>query len=373
MTNLWRSRVALESLRLLALVRAYLRYRDPRRRQSGRHLTEFHERIWREAAERFGANYEPLGYGILEILLDGARVRAVENTCSIDDPVTTTIANNKLLTYRLLGATGLATPRHTGFSLTDAVKAFAFLESSRRDCVVKPAIGTGGGRGVTTGIGRGSQLARAAAAASVYGDELLIEEQVEGDNYRLLYLDGVLLDAFARKLPTVVADGRSTVAKLVERANADRLRHGSGLSQVLLTVDLDMRRTLAKQGLSLRSIPAEGRAVTLKTVINENRGADNTSATHLLCDSIVEDGARAARALHIRFAGIDIITRDPGVPLAESGGVVLEVNATPNLYFHYHKQDGGFPVAVHVLERLLAAPSNPDRWLMSEAGDPPVA
>jgi D-alanine-D-alanine ligase-like ATP-grasp enzyme len=294
-------------------------------------------------------------------------VRAVENTCSIDDPVTIAIANNKLLTYRLLGETGLSVPRHAGFALTDAVKAFAFLESSRRDCVVKPAIGTGGGRGVTTGITRSSQLARAAAAASVYGDELLIEEQVEGDNYRLLYLDGVLLDAFVRKLPTVVADGRSTVAKLVERANADRLRHGSELSQVLLTVDLDMQRTLAKQGLSLRSIPAEGRVVTLKTVINENRGADNTSATHLLCDSVVEDGARAARALHVRLAGIDIITRDPGVPLAESGGVVLEVNTTPNFYFHYHKQDGRFPVAAHVLERLLAAPSNPDRWLMSDS------
>ena len=343
---------------MLALVRAYLRHRDPRRRQSGQYLTAFYERVWREAAELLGAKYEPLGYGILEILLDGARVRAVENTCSIEDPVTIAIAGNKLLTYRLLGEAGLSVPRYAGFALTDAAKAFAFLESSRRDCVVKPAIGTGGGRGVTTGITRSSQLARAAAAASVYGDELLIEEQVEGDNYRLLYLDGVLLDAFVRKLPTVVADGRSTVAKLVEGANADRLRHGSELSQVLLTVDLDMQRTLAKQGLSLRSIPAEGRVVTLKTVINENRGADNTSATHLLCDSVVEDGARAARALHVRLAGIDIITRDPGVPLAESGGVVLEVNTTPNFYFHYHKQDGGFPVAVHVLERLLAAPSN---------------
>ena len=343
---------------MLSLARAYLRHRDPRRRQSGQYLTAFYERVWREAAELLGAKYEPLGYGILEILLDGARVRALENTCSIEDPVTIAIAGNKLLTYRLLGEAGLSVPRYAGFALTDAAKAFAFLESSRRECVVKPAIGTGGGRGVTTGITRSSQLARAAAAASVYGDELLIEEQVEGDNYRLLYLDGVLLDAFVRKLPTVVADGRSTVAKLVEGANADRLRHGSELSQVLLTVDLDMQRTLAKQGLSLRSIPAEGRVVTLKTVINENRGADNTSATHLLCDSIVEDGARAARALHVRLAGIDIITRDPGVPLAESGGVVLEVNATPNFYIHYHKQDGGFPVAVHVLERLLAAPSN---------------
>ena len=31
----------------------------------------------------------------------------------------------------------------------------------------------------------------------------------------------------------------------------------------------------------------------------------------------------------------------------------LEVNGTPNLYFHYHKSDGCFPVAVHLLRRLL--------------------
>src|SRR5205823_1628012 len=114
----------------------------------------------------------------------------------------------------------------------------------------------------TTGVRRRSHLALAAAAAAVYGDDLLIEEQLKGDNYRLLYLDGVLLDAYVRQPPTVVGDGRSTVARLVRRANSDRLSRGSGLSQVLLTIDLDMRRTLAKQGLSLRSVPPAGAVVT---------------------------------------------------------------------------------------------------------------
>ncbi|MDB5302737.1 MAG: hypothetical protein JWM97_286, partial [Phycisphaerales bacterium] len=66
------------------------------------------------------------------------------------------------------------------------------------------------------------------------------------------------------------------------------------------------------------------------------------------------DCARAVRALGVRFAGIDLITRDPGVPLAESGGVILEVNGTPNLYYHYKKKDGAFPVAVHLLKHLAA-------------------
>jgi cyanophycin synthetase len=354
MTDLSRHPWVLGAHHLVALARAFVRHQDEDRKAAGKHLTDFYERVWREAAAHLGASYTPLGSGIAEILLGGIRTRVVGTTCPIDDPVTLAVASDRPLTYQLLARNGLTTPRCAEFSFREIDRAVAFLESVGRECVVKPAKGTGGGRGVTTGIRRRSHLAPAAAAAAVYGDELLIEEQLEGDNYRLLYLDGVLLDAFVRRPPTVVADGRSRVAGLVRRANADRLGRGSGLSQVLLTVDQDMRRTLAKQGLSLRSVPPAGTVVTLKTVVNENCGSDNASAAHLLCDSIVEDGAQAADALQVRLAGVDVVTRDPSVPLAESGGAILEVNTTPGFYYHYHKRDGSFPVAVHVLGKLLA-------------------
>ena len=353
MKAIWHNRWVLKGLHMLALAQAFRRHRNPRRRQSGAHHSAFYERAWRDAAAELGASYEALGGGIGEIGLDGARIRVCENTCPIDDPVTLAVAGDKALTYRLLTAAGLPVPRHATFRLDDLGPAAAFLAATARHGVVKPAGGTGGGRGVTTGVRRPSDLARAAAAAAVYNDELLIEEQVDGDNYRLLYLDGVLLDAFVRRAPSVVGDGRSSVAHLVRRANEDRLTHGWGLSQALLTVDLDMERTLARRGLSLQSVPEEGQVVPVKTVVNENQGADNATATTLLCDAIVADGARAARAVGVRLAGVDVITRDPGVPLAESGGVILEVNTPPNYYFHYHKSDGCFPLAVVVLERLL--------------------
>jgi D-alanine-D-alanine ligase-like ATP-grasp enzyme len=359
MPEFWSSLVTLEALHAFALGRAYLRYRDPRRRASGAYLTAFYEQAWREAAEAVGARYEPIGDGILDIVRDGVRVRACENVSSVDDPVTTTLAGNKRLTYKLLVEAGVPTPRYDVFTFRTIARAFAFLQEVSKPCVVKPSAGTGGGRGVTTGITRRSELARAAAASSVYHDEFLIEEQVAGDNYRLLFLDGELLDAFVRKLPSVVGDGRSTVAKLVAKANADRLRSGTGVSQVLMTTDLDMKRTLARQGLSLRSVPTVGAEVTLKMVVNENRGADNTTATHRLCPGVVEAAARAAAALDVRLAGVDVITPDPSRLLGESGGAVIEVNTSPNFYFHYHKGDGCYPVAVHLLERLLNVPEGP--------------
>ena len=345
--------LTLRALYTAAMGNAYLRYRNPRRRKADGHRVAFYDRAWREAAEELGATFEPLGAGVSEIALGEVRTRVIENTCAIDDPVTLAVLADKALTHRILAAEGVPVPRHAPFSFKQSARAMEFLRHTAADCVVKPAAGTGGGRGVTTGVRTAWQLAAAAASAAVYTDDLLVEEQVPGDNYRLLYLDGQLVDAFVRRPPAVVGDGRSTVAALVRQANDERLNREAGVSQVLLTVDPDMVRTLARQDLTLRSVPAAGKRVVLKTVVNENAGADNTTATRLLCRSIVDDCARAVRALRVRLAGVDVITPNPTVPLQESGGVVLEVNAPPNFYYHYHKQDGVFPVAKHVLRRLL--------------------
>jgi hypothetical protein len=47
--------LVLRGLSLIAMTRAFLRYRNPRCRAIGRHHTAFYERIWREAAARMGA------------------------------------------------------------------------------------------------------------------------------------------------------------------------------------------------------------------------------------------------------------------------------------------------------------------------------
>jgi cyanophycin synthetase len=353
MSNAFVQSLVLRGLYTTAMFGAFLRYRNPRRQEIGRHQTEFYERAWRDAAKELGGTWERLAVGIGEIDVDGVKTRVADSVSQVDDPVTLAVLHNKPLTHQILAAERLPVPRHTTFFLNDIAPAADFLRSIGRDCVVKPAGGTGGGRGITTGVRTRWHLLRAAAAAAVYADRLLIEEQLAGENYRLLYLDGELIDAFVRRPPTVVGDGRSTVARLIDAANEDRRRSAGRVSQVALTVDLDMRRTLARDGHGLRSIPAAGRSVVVKTVVNENAGADNSTATHQLCDAVVDAGKMAVRALRIRFAGIDIITPDPAVPLECAGGAIIEVNGTPNLYFHYHKRDGAFPVAVHLLRRLL--------------------
>ena len=78
--DLSQNRVVLGALYLHALGRAFLRHKDPRRREAGRHRAEFYERAWREAAARLGAVYEPLGADVGEIRLGDARTRVSENS-----------------------------------------------------------------------------------------------------------------------------------------------------------------------------------------------------------------------------------------------------------------------------------------------------
>jgi cyanophycin synthetase len=201
------------------------------------------------------------------------------------------------------------------------------------------------------------QLRRARLRAARLHGDLLIERQVPGDVLRLLFFDGELLDVIRRRPPAVTGDGRSTILELIAAENERRFAAAAGERPWLLRADLDAVFTLEAAGLRLSSVPAAGERVAIKTAVSQNGPDDNESLAAAVGDALVADAARAAAAVGVRLAGVDVITRDPGTALRRSGGAVLEVNATPGLHYHYDVRDQAqaVPVAELILERLLAA------------------
>lgn len=370
------------------LTRVLIRQRtSTARRTERRHQDAYYRDLWIDAAAHVGADAHALDDGALEVTLGTSVVRVRGTHCSIDDREVLQRAGDKVLVHRLLGEAGLPAPEHVTFTLAEFERAREFLAGVPGDCVVKPGQDSAAGSGVTTlvrsprdlvaaaavaaGVGaRSSRVARAKGRvcrlAVTYGQlaavPLLIERQVVGGNYRLLYLDGELVDAIRRGVPSVVGDGRSNVGDLVERLNAHRLRAGGVIGQSLVRRDLDCERTLADQGLTFASVPAAGVEVRIKTTINQSAADTNHPARHELCASIVEQAARAAEIVGVRWAGVDVITPDPTVALARSGGRILEVNTTPGLAMHHHGRPGQVEPAKVLLERLLgSAPAAPVR------------
>jgi hypothetical protein len=324
--------------------------------------TSVYRRLWTQAAAAVGADeVEGLPGGILEIRRGQVRTRVWEHLAPLDDAVTLRLALDKRAVHKLLVCAGLPVPTYLEFSYEQWREAAAFLARAPEACVVKPAQGTGGGDLTTCDVRSANELMRARLRAGRGPGTLLIEHQTAGPVYRLLFLDGELLDVVRQVSPSIEGDGRSTIDDLIRTENRRRVAAFGDAGISPLRVDLDCIFTLAHAGLSLSSILDLGERRAVKTATNEGRLEDAQTARDELCEEIVDEARRAVAAVGVRVAGVDLITRDPSRPLRATGGIINEVNGTPGLHRHYQVADreNVLPVAVPILARLLEVAALP--------------
>jgi D-aspartate ligase len=317
---------------------------------------EAYERIWSEAAAAAGARLQRLGPGLFAISRGDVTTRVFQQMVDLDDPVTLKVALDKSLVHQLMADAGLAIPEHQEFAVRDPSPALAFLARCGGPCVVKPAAGSGGGHGTTAGVLTPAELMRARLNAATGGERLLIERQAIGAVYRLLLLDGELLDV-VRSLPGhLTGDGHATIESLIFAENERRVKAKGAARLSVLGVNLDMMLALEHAGLTLSSVPPLGHRVSIGAVTNNNALDDNETFRGDLSPELVAQARSAQEAVGLRLAGVDVITADPSRPLSETGGVINEVNGTPGLHHHYLVADAerATRVAIPVLERLLS-------------------
>jgi D-alanine-D-alanine ligase-like ATP-grasp enzyme len=347
----------LDALRTVGVRRA-LRARRADREERNSRLAAAHAatylRIWGDAAAAAGAELSELGGGFLLISRGGVETIVRDHLVMLNDPVTSALALDKAIVHRLLIEQGVPVPEYVQAPREAPEQAFAFLRAAQGPCVVKPADGTSGGTGVTCGVERTDDLRRAWLRAARWDRRVLVERQTPGEEYRLLFLQGELLDAVRRGRPRILGDGAATVAELIDAENERRLNALERDVSRLIGIDLDCELAVRRQGLTLRSVPERGRAVTVKSTVGENGAGDNATS-QALSPELVSQAAAAVELLRLDFAGIDLIAADPARSLTAGAGTILEINATPGLHYHYQvaDRDRAVAVAVPILERLL--------------------
>ncbi len=339
-----------------------VRYAWQRWREEGRRArlgTEPQEaayrRIWSEAAAALGAELREPEPGRFEVSAGAVTVRLERRRVPIDPDAALSAAFDKPRHYALLRAAGVPVPEHLEYGPATFSRAEEFRAARGQPCVVKPARDTGGGSGVTTGVRSQEDLARATLRAARGTAELLVEPGCPGEVYRVLVLDGEILDVIRRRPPRVIGNGRDTVAELIRSENRRRMAADPLERARLLKVDLDSVIALRDQGLRLSSVPAAGQVVIVKRVTNQNAARDNETVRGPLAEALREELLAAVAATGLRLAGVDVVTPDLTRPLAEAGGAVIEVNGDPALRHHYAVADPGRAtrVAIPVLRRAL--------------------
>ena len=318
------------------------------------------DEMWLEAAAELGAETRRLTPTLREFRRgdDVAHV-AYLTTTPLTDQATFELTHDKQTSLGLLAAAGIPVPEHVVVEGRDAAAATEFLQRVGGPLVVKP-VRSKGGSGVVGHVSTEPQLKRALQNARRYDRSVLIERQIEGDSYRLLYLDGKLLDVIRRPPPMLEGDGVSTIRKLVRLEYERRIAAGGdSAGWKPFDLDLDCLTVLEHGGHDLDSVLAAGELIPIKSATNYT-GPDATETYRgALSDGLLAAAAASVDVLGPRLAGVDLITTDPTVSLEEAGGVVLEVNALPGLLHHYQVADRerATRVAIPVLERLLERPT----------------
>lgn len=260
-------------------------------------------------------------------------------------------ASDKDGTKRILAENHIPVPK--GMVITKKTSLANCMDNLKFPLVVKPLDGNHG-RGITTYITNEQQLEHAFDYAKKHSEEVIVEQHINGRDYRFLLVNFKLV-AVAMRLPArVVGDGRSSIRTLVDQVNKDP-RRGQGHEKELTVIRLDDATIsrLASLGYTPEDVLPAKQVLDLKDTANISTGGTAEDVTDLVHPDNVFLAERVARLMDLDICGIDIMTPDVAQPITATHGAVLEVNAGPGLRMHLAPTVGrGRNVAAPIIDML---------------------
>ena len=268
------------------------------------------------------------------------------------------LASDKEETNKILATLGLPVPKQ------ELVQSEAQAARAARrigfPVVTKPYNGNHG-RGISIRLMTEEEAAKGYLVAREHSRSVIVETFLEGDDHRLLVVNGELVAATRRTPGHVTGDGASTVSQLIDVVNQDP-RRGVGHEKVLTRLELDAQAEsmLARAGLVADSVPAAGQIVYLRSTANLSTGGTATDVTDVIHPDNREMAERAVRAIGLDVGGVDFLSKNIAESYRKIGGGICEVNAAPGFRMHVAPSEGTpRDVAGPVLDMLFprGAPS----------------
>jgi cyanophycin synthetase len=283
-------------------------------------------------AGRLGVSVRELPDEYLELKLGNSTCYAISSDLSFESLLAYKMCGNKLVTSTLLRANGMPVPQFKGFGRREFAKAREYVREQCDPVVVKPCSSTSGGDGIGIAVSGPWEFAKAFARALCYANSVMIEQYVEGENFRLTVLGGELITAIRRLPAHVTGDGSSSIRQLIDAKN-DAYASTTMETRLVhpITVDADVRNRLRSEGLTMRSVPKNGHIIYLRKISNASQGGEIQDATDQCHSDYKQLAVSAAKIMGASLAGVDIIAHDITAPFQAGTAVINEVNTTPGL------------------------------------------
>lgn len=238
------------------------------------------------------------------------------------------LMESKAMTKHVLEENGINTPAGAVYhSPKDAIEDYDRFSSIK--VAIKPNF-TNYGIGISFCSHNDPKLyEKAVLLAFKHSDEILVEEFIEGDEYRFLVIDGNV-SAICKRIPAnVVGDGIHTIKQLIRTKNKDEI------------YPIRTEKTfLAKQDLTVDDIPKKGSQTFLRSNSNVSTGGDSIDTTDDIPIHYKDIAITAAHSVDATFCGVDMIIANPSQPPSKNNHSIIELNFNPALLIHRYPTFG---------------------------------
>lgn len=279
------------------------------------------------------------------------------NMTSHDTYISPLMMENKVVTKKVLAQAGFKVPASLQCQSLDEA-AILFHQVQNKPIVIKPK-STNYGLGITIfqeGIDDKETFLEAIKLALKEDKEVMIEDFIQGTEYRFFVLNGETRAVLLRVGANVIGDGIHTIAELVAQKNDNPLR-GDGKTTPLKKIELgDIEKIqLQEQGYTTESVVETGVQVFLRANSNISTGGDSIDVTDEMHDSYKQIAADIAKAMYAKVCGVDLIVPDKAVSAAhrhDSYGII-EANFNPMMMMHIYPAVGTSRRLTHDILRML--------------------
>ena len=260
---------------------------------------------------------------------------------SLDNYASILAMENKVLTKQILDEHGIRVPK--GLNYTDSTMAKADFQYFKDKAVVIKPKSTNFGLGITI-IKNNDDVRifeRAIDIAFDADQSILIEEFIDGKEFRIFVMNDEVVGILHRVPANVTGNGRHTIRELVVEKNKDPLR-GKGYHTPLEKIQLGEAELmfLKAQNKDFDTIPLENETVFLRENSNISTGGDSIDFTDDIPESYKKIAVKAAQALDVKITGLDMIIPDYTQEASDDNYAIIELNFNPAIHIHCHPYKG---------------------------------
>ncbi len=256
---------------------------------------------------------------------------------SKDNLISYWMMENKELTKTLLAQRGISVPRGKIFETPkEALKATHLFENKK--IVIKPNRANYGIGVYTVESGDLKGYEKAVGNSFLHGQEVVVEEFVEGEEYRFLVIDGAVCAICVRIPANIIGDGTHSISELIHRKNHDTAKHK--IPKYYLKEGDEERDVLKRQGLDFESVPEKDKRIFLRDNSNVSTGGDSIDKTDEVHPNYSKIAAYAAEVVNAKFCGVDMIIQRPGEEPNPQNHAIIELNFNPALWIHRYPTEG---------------------------------